>query len=141
VTTDAAARPLPQPDVLTRPFWEACRRHELEVSACSTCGHLFLPPGPRCPRCWSTQLAPRTVSGEGRVYSFAVYRRSYHPALPAPYVVALVELDEGPRLISNVVGCAPEEVRIDMPVRVRFEEVGEFTLPHFEAAAPRGDPS
>jgi uncharacterized OB-fold protein len=129
---DSPAPPLPQPDALTHPFWEACRRRVLEVSCCGDCGHLFLPPGPRCPRCWSAELAPRSVSGKGRVYSFAVYRRSYHPALRAPYVVALVELDEGPRLISNLVGCAPEEVRIDMPVRVRFEEIGDFTLPRFE---------
>ncbi len=66
------------------------------------------------------------------MYSFCVYRRSYHPALPAPYVVALVELAEGPRMISNIVGCAPEEVRIEMPVRVRFEDVADFALPRFE---------
>jgi uncharacterized OB-fold protein len=69
------------------------------------------------------------------VWSFAVYRRAYHPALPAPYVVALVELEEGARLVSNVVGCAPEEVLVDMPVRVRFDDVGEFTLPRFEPHA------
>ena len=123
--------PLPQPDALTAPFWEACRRKVLEVSACEDCGHLFLPPGPCCPTCWSTQLAARPVSGRGRVFSFAVYRRTYHPATPAPYVVALVELDEGPRLISNIVGCAPEEVAVDMPVEVRFEEADDFTLPRF----------
>jgi hypothetical protein len=72
------------------------------------------------------------------VWSFAVYRRSYHPAIPAPYVVALVELEEGPRLLSNVVGCAPEEVEVEMPVRVRFDDVGGFTLPRFEPAAGEG---
>lgn len=128
--------PLPQPDALTTPFWDACRRGALEVSACEDCGHLFLPPGPCCPTCWSTQLAARPVSGLGRVFSFGVYRRTYHPGMPAPYVVALVELDEGPRLISNVVGCAPEEVVVDMPVKLRFEEAGDFTLPRF---APAGD--
>jgi uncharacterized OB-fold protein len=66
------------------------------------------------------------------VETFAVYRRTYHPAIPAPYVVAVVALREGPRLLSNVIGCAPEDVRVDMPVRVRFEEAGEFTLPRFE---------
>ena len=66
--------------------------------------------------------------GRGRVFSFVVYRRTYHPGMPAPYVVALVELDEGPRLISNIVGCEPEEVAIDMPVEVRFEEAGDFKL-------------
>jgi uncharacterized OB-fold protein len=65
------------------------------------------------------------------VFSFAVYRRTYHPGMPAPYVVALVELDEGPRLITNIVGCAPEQVAVDMPVQLRFEEAGDFTLPRF----------
>jgi uncharacterized OB-fold protein len=111
------------------------------VSACGDCGHPFLPPGPRCPRCWSTQLHQRAVSGEGSVFSFAVYRRTYHPAVPAPYVVALVELAEGPRLISNVVGCAPEAVRVDMSVRVRFDDVGDFTLPRFEPAGSQGEVS
>jgi len=132
VSADLNQPPLPQPDALTQPFWEACRRRVLEAPACQACGHLFLPPGPRCPRCWSARLATRTLSGEGSVFSFAVYRRSYHPSLPAPYTVALIELREGPRLISNVVGCAPEELRIGMPVRVRFDDLGEFTLPRFE---------
>jgi uncharacterized OB-fold protein len=66
------------------------------------------------------------------VETFAVYRRTYHPARPAPYVVALIQLCEGPRLISNVVGCTPEEVTIGMHVRVRFEDAGDLTLPRFE---------
>jgi hypothetical protein len=70
------------------------------------------------------------------VFSFVVYRRTYHRGMPAPYVVALVELDEGPRLISNIVGCAPEDVAIDMPVEVRFEAAGDFLLPRF---AKRGE--
>ena len=123
--------PRPQPDAVTAPFWDACRRGVLEVSECEDCGHLFLPFGPCCPSCWSTQLATRPVSGLGRVFSFVVYRRTYHPGMPAPYVVALVELDEGPRLISNIVGCAPENVAIDMPVEVRFEASGDFKLPRF----------
>jgi uncharacterized OB-fold protein len=77
-------------------------------------------------------LSTRVVSGRGRVFSYVVYRRTYHPGLPAPYVVGLIELEEGPRLISNVVGCEPEEVEIDMPVRLRFEAAGDFMLPRFE---------
>ena len=126
--------PLPRPDALTAPFWAACRRGVLEVPTCTSCGHHFLPPGPCCPRCWSALLEPRAVSGRGRIASFVVYRRTYHPGMPAPYVVALVELDEGPRLISNVVGCAPEDVVIDMPVQVHFEQVDEFGIPRFEPA-------
>jgi hypothetical protein len=136
-----ALPPLPQPDAHTAAFWNACRRDELVVWRCVGCEHLFLPPGPCCPRCWSPGVAPRAVSGNGRVYSFCVYRRSYHPAVPAPYVVALVQLAEGPRMISNVVGCAPEEVRVDMPVRVRFDAVGEFSLPKFEPLGTGGEGS
>ena len=126
--------PLPSPDALTRPFWDACRRGVLEVSGCRGCGHRFLPAAPCCPRCWSDEVTPSGVSGRGRVFSFAVYRRTYHPGMPAPYVVALIELDEGPRLVSNVVGCEPEEVDVDMPVRVVFEEVENFMLPRFAPA-------
>jgi uncharacterized OB-fold protein len=132
VSSDAPAPSLPQPDPLTRPFWDACRRRSLEVQSCAVCECLFLPPGPRCPRCWSDRFSARSVSGEGTVETFAVYRRTYHPARPAPYVVALIQLREGPRLISNVVGCRPEEVAIGMRVRVRFEDVGDLTLPQFE---------
>ena len=70
--------------------------------------------------------------------TFGVYRRTYHPARPAPYVVALIELHEGPRLVSNVVGCSPEEVTIGMSVRVRFEDLGELTLPCFEPSEEEG---
>ncbi|MDP3936910.1 MAG: OB-fold domain-containing protein [Deltaproteobacteria bacterium] len=138
---DATTPPLPEPDALTRRFWEACRQGRLDLCACESCGHLFLPPGPCCPRCWAMRITTRTASGEGAVRTFAVYRRTYHPGLPQPYVVAVIELREGPRLVSNVVGCAPERVRIDMPVRARFENVGEFTLPRFEPAGPEKEPS
>lgn len=129
---DTNTPPSPEPDTLTRPFWEACRQGRLEFCACESCAHLFLPPGPRCPRCWSGRIATRAASGDGTVQTFVVYRRTYHPALPAPYVVAVIELREGPRLVSNVIGCAPEDVHIGLPVRVRFENVGDFTLPRFE---------
>jgi len=141
MTMADAPPPLPSPDALTALFWDACWSERLEVSACEDCGHRFLPPGPCCPRCWSTQVAPKQVSGRGRVESFAVYRRTYQPGMPAPYVVALIELEEGPRLISNVVACAPEEVAIDMPVEVRFERVGDFALPRFAPLQRGGEGS
>jgi hypothetical protein len=79
------------------------------------------------------------VSGRGSIFSYVVYRRTYHQGIPAPYVVALIELDEGPRLISNVVGCAPEGVEIDMPVQLRFEPAGDFLLPRFEPCSARDE--
>lgn len=133
----ASAFPFPQPTPHTRPFWDACRRDVLEACACQACGHLFLPGGPCCPRCWAAELEWRPVSGQGEVFSYAVYRHRYHPALEVPYVVGLIQLAEGPRLLSNVVGCAPECVRIGLPVRVRFDRIGDFVLPRFiPAAAP-----
>lgn len=125
-------RPVPRPDTHTSAFWDACRRGVLEVAACGECQHPFLPAGPCCPRCWSPRIVQRRVSGNGEVFTYAIYRRTYHPALPAPYVVALIQLEEGPRLLSNVVGCEPQEVSIGMSVEVCFEAVGELTLPLFQ---------
>jgi uncharacterized OB-fold protein len=136
-----ARPPLSRPDALTTSFWNACRRGALEISVCVDCGHRFLPPGPCCPRCWSPRLASQRVSGRGRVDSFAVYRRTYQPGMPAPYVVALIELDEGPRLISNVVGCEPEEVTVDLRVELRFEAAGDFALPRFAPISGEGTKS
>jgi hypothetical protein len=133
--SDKNAFPLPQPTGFTQPFWDACQNRELMAFACAQCGHLFLPGGPNCPKCWSTDLATKPVSGDGQVFSFVVYRHTYHPAIPAPYVVALIELKEGPRLVSNVVGCRPEDVTIGMPVRVEFQVEDGFVLPRFSPLA------
>jgi uncharacterized OB-fold protein len=77
------------------------------------------------------------VSGRGKVYSFVTFHRVYHPGFEGdvPYVVALIELEEGPRLLSNVIGVAPEDVRCEMPVEVVFEDVGEATIPKFRPRA------
>lgn len=130
------AYPLPRPTAFTQPFWNACQNRELAVFACAHCSHLFLPGGPNCPKCWSADLSTQPVSGLGEVFSFVIYRRTYHRAIPAPYVVALIELEEGPRLISNIVGCAPQDVEIGMPVRVTFEAEGDFMLPRFTPRKP-----
>lgn len=123
--------PVPEPTEFTRGFWDACQEKKLIVHVCNDCGHRFLPGAPNCPECWSAAISLQSVSGQGQIFSFAVYRRTYHPAIPAPYVVALIELVEGPRLVSNVVGCSPEEVEIGMPVEVLFEAEDGFMLPRF----------
>lgn len=133
--SDDISFPLPEPNHYTQPFWDACQRGALEVPACASCGKLFLPNGPVCPECWSTDIGVKPVSGNGEVFTFTVYRHSYHPALKIPYVVALIELEEGPRLISNIVSCAPENVEIGMAVRVQFEREGDFVLPRFAPIA------
>lgn len=113
------------------PFWQACRAGRLEAAQCRACGHVFLPPGPVCPRCWSDDLGARALSGTGRVATFTVYRQSYHRDFPAPYVLALIALAEGPRMISNIIGCAPEAVHVGMAVAVRFVPRGDLVLPLF----------
>jgi uncharacterized OB-fold protein len=128
-----ASRPVPQPDDVTRPFWDACRRRLLCFQRCVVCGHRWLPASVVCPRCWSAETEWVPASGDGTVFSFAVYRRAYHPAFEAllPYVVAVIELAEGPRLLSNVIGGAPEGVHVGMEVRLDFIEVGAAVLPVF----------
>ena len=128
--------PLPQTSQFTAQFWDGCQRQVLEVPQCQSCNHLFLPGGPVCPKCWSRKLGSRLASGRGSVFSYVVYHRSYHPAIPAPYVVAIIELVEGVRLVSNIIGCTPKSVSIGMAVQVVFEKVGaaesDFMLPKFK---------
>ena len=122
---------------LTRPYWDAAREGRLVVQECRECGRLTHPPLPACPDCHSTELGWREVSGAGAVYTYTVVRHPTHFAFAGqiPYVIALVELAEGPRLITGITGCPPDEVRVGMPVRAVFREVTEgVTLPYFEPA-------
>lgn len=128
------SKPLPVPSPLSEPFWSACRRHELQVQRCRACGALRFPPALLCPECLSADCEWQRMSGRGKVFSFVVYRRLYNPAFEAdlPYTVAVVELEEGARILSNVVGVPPEQVTCGMPVEVVFEDVTpEVTLPKF----------
>ena len=118
-------KPLPHPTPLTEPFWDGVREHKLLVQKCDGCAALRQIPKPWCPDCLSQDFTWTQLSGNGQVYSYTVMHRA--PAtsfqLDLPYVVALVELDEGVRMISNMVGCAPDQVRIGMPVKVVFEDI------------------
>lgn len=122
---------------LTRPYWEAARDGRLVIQRCDSCGASWHPPLPACPRCHGTGLGWRDVCGDGTVYSCTVVRHATHVALAdkIPYVIAIVELAEGPRVVANVTGCPPEDVRVGMPVRLRFTQVtDEITLPVFQPA-------
>lgn len=130
-------RPLPVPDHDTRLYWEATRRHELVIQRCRSCGEHYFYPRPHCPLCLSERTAWVPASGRGTVYAFTVVHRPPGPGFAerGPYVVALVDLAEGPRMMSNVVGCAPEEVHSGMLVHVDFEDVTpEVSLPVFRPA-------
>jgi uncharacterized protein len=133
-------RRLPRPTTESQPFWDALARHELVVQRCGSCGRFFFPPSNRCQHCWSDDVAWEPVSGRGRLYSFTVFHRAYAAELAdqLPYVVGVVELDEGPRLITNVVGCAPGDVRVDLPVEVVFDDLTDEVTLH--AFRPRAEP-
>jgi len=143
---DPTARPLPLPDEVSRPFWEACARRELRMQRCRDCGRLRYTPRVLCPSCRSACCEWVPVSGRGVIYSRVV---CHPPVLPAfqervPYAVVLVELDEDPslRLVGNLLDCPPDRIRIGSPVRVDLEEVGEgILLPQWRLAEPGGDPS
>jgi uncharacterized OB-fold protein len=142
-TSPAAARILPPVSDLTSPYWDAARREELVVQFCGHCSHRPFPPRTQCPHCGAGDLEWRPVAGTGTVYSFTVAHRPPHPVFTGqcPLVIAIVELTEGPRLMSNVVNCDPAEVQVGMAVKVAFEEVddSDILLPVFvpePASAP-----
>ncbi len=125
--TPAYAKPIPVPSHESRPFWEALRDHKLTMPKCGRCGHRWFPPTLFCPKCRSASVAWEPVSGRGRVFSFVNFHRTYHKGFAdeRPYCVAVIALEEGPRLISSVVGIAPEDVRCDMAVEVVFDDITE----------------
>lgn len=139
--SSSTTAPVPRPalwGVLYRssgPFWEGLAEHELRLQRCSGCGRWLVPPRPMCPSCNETESEWVAVSGRGTVHSWVTYAESPHPAFPSPHTVVLVELDEGPRLVSNVVGIAADALEVGMAVSVVFEEVeDDFTLFKFQAA-------
>ncbi|MCG5214354.1 bifunctional MaoC family dehydratase N-terminal/OB-fold nucleic acid binding domain-containing protein [Streptosporangium soli] len=111
-------------------FWEGVRKGELRIQRCADCGELRHPPGPLCPKCRSVARTHVVACGEGEVFSFIVHHNPPVPGLETPFVVAVVQLPEGVRIVGNVVNCLTEEVSIGMPVRVRFVQMDdELTLP------------
>jgi uncharacterized protein len=121
---DPSKKPAPRPSPESARYWQAAREHRLEIQRCKACGRFWFPPSQSCPHCLAADFAWTPVSGLGKVFSFVTYHRVYHPAFAneVPYVVALVELAEGPRLLTNIVGVAPDAVTCDMPVQVTFDD-------------------
>lgn len=128
---------MPYPSPLTEPFWAACRRHELMVQRCEACGALAFYPRSTCPACGATTLTWQQVSGRGSLYTFTVARRATHRRLVerVPYVIAVVELDEGPHLTSTVVDADVDDLRIGVRLAVDFEDHEEISIPVFRLAA------
>ena len=128
------AKPLPDITDANRGFWDAARRHELHMQQCDDCGHIRYPVAAICPECLSGDFHWRRLSGRGTVFSYVVFHQVYHPGFKdeVPYNVALIQLEEGPRMFSNVVGVANDAVSVGDAVEVTFETVTEdVTLPRF----------
>jgi uncharacterized OB-fold protein len=133
--------PMPQPDEITQPFWDAARCERLVIMRCDDCGTYTHPPLPQCGKCASPRMTWQPVSGKGTVYGHTVVREARVPGLEGPQAIGCtaVELVEQPRLLvfANILDAEPGEVKIGEKVAVAFEEVGEFVLPQFVRAGGR----
>ncbi len=130
-----ASIPVPRKYLDFQGFWEGADQGKLMLQKCGDCGEFRHIPKPMCPECHSVEKEWTQVSGKGTVYSWVTYNESPHPAFKAPYSVVLVELEEGMRIVSNLVDVKSDEIEIGMPVEVTFDEVAEgVTLPKFKKA-------
>jgi uncharacterized protein len=136
-SVEAPRKPVPQPDDVSRPFFEGALRGELMIQQCDAC-KAFLAPGSRlCTECLNESLTWTKASGKATLFTFAVMHQKYHPGFfdELPYNISVVQLAEGPRLNTNVVGVANEDLKVGMPLIVTFEDVGEgVALPKFRPA-------
>ena len=136
MTDNGYSKPLPRPDPVTQPFWDSVKAHAMSIQRCSACRRYVFYPRMHCPACFGRDLAWMPVSGRGVVHAFTVVHYHSTPAFRAdtPYVVALIELDEGVRMMSNLVDVTPDpqHVRVGLPVEVVYDDVtSEIALPKF----------
>lgn len=134
------ARNLPVPTPETEHFWEGCRSGELRLQRCRACRKNYFPPRPFCPGCASRDVEVFAASGSATLYSYVINHRPRPDMGTAPHAIAVVELEEGLRLMTNIVNCpqTPEALQLDMPLRVFFQKESDtITLPLFE---PAGEP-
>ncbi len=128
-------KPLPQSTPWSKPFWDGCKKKKLLIQQCKSCKKYIFYPKLFCPFCLSPDLAWVEAAGGGKIYSYTIVH-SYQPSEfseDVPYVVAVIELDEGVQMMSNIVECKPDEVRCDMKVEVVFDNVNEKVfLPKFK---------
>jgi uncharacterized protein len=134
-------RPLPTPMTPeAKPYWDGLKDEKLMLPKCEDCGKAFFYPRIACPHCHSRNVGWTQASGKGKLYSFEIAYRSLNPAfkIEPPYVLAMIELEEGPRMMSNLINveATPEALKIDMPVEVVFEKQNDdVTIPLFQPAS------
>jgi uncharacterized OB-fold protein len=126
--------PVPTVTPLSKLYWEGLQEGRLRFQRCGACGHAWLPPRAECPECWKAGWDWVTASGRGSVVSWVIYHHAYHPAFQErlPYNVTLVEIEEGPRLITNVVNLRDRQLAIALPVRLRVENEHGVAVARFE---------
>ena len=134
----APRRPLPQPTPETQHFWDGTRERELRLQRCDACGLVYFPPRPFCRSCASRSVSVFAASGRGKLYSYVISHRAMPgTAFEPPFSIAIVELEEGPRMMTNIVDIeqTPEALQLDMALEVKFEPVSkDITLPLFRPA-------
>jgi len=131
----ARARPIPTPE--TQHFWDGTKAGELRLQRCDACDHVYFPPRPFCPACASRKVSVFPASGKATLYSYVINHRPAAPGFTPPYAIAVVTLEEGPRMMTNIVDCpqTPEALVLDMPLKVTFEKLDDaITLPLFAPA-------
>jgi uncharacterized OB-fold protein len=129
---------LPAPEAETQPFWDAARERRLLIKRCADCGAAHFYPRPFCPRCWCEQVSWEDASGAATLYTYSTVHVNDLPPFPerVPYVAAIVELVEGPRMMTNVVDCEPERIEVGMSLQVTYRDLDdEFTIPVFAPTA------
>lgn len=129
-------KPLPIPNGETQPFWDSLKQHAMQLPFCRKCGKAHFYPRPFCPHCFSWDIEWRKASGRGKLYTYAIQHRPQAPGFQeeVPYITAIVELDEGPRMMTNLVEVEPEPAKLkcDAPVEVVYDDVTDaVTLPKF----------
>ena len=142
IEAEKALRPRPAVNLDNRFWWDAAKEHRLVIQRCASCKTLRHPPGPCCPECRSFDWDAVEASGRATLYSYVVAHHPRHPAFDYPLLVAVVDLEEGTRLITNLVGVLPEDVRIGMPLELEWLDADpHLTLPVFRPAAGAADPA
>ncbi|MBW2228746.1 MAG: OB-fold domain-containing protein [Deltaproteobacteria bacterium] len=139
----APKRPLPQPTPETAHFWNGTLEGELRLQRCTSCEESYFPPRPFCPSCGTRDVEVYPASGRARLYSYVINHRAM-PGFESPYAIAVVELEEGPRMMTNIVECpqTPEALVLDMELEVAFQTMSdEITLPLFKPRSPAAETS
>ena len=129
-------RVIPTPTPETKHYWEGAKDGKLILQKCNDCSDNYFPPRPFCPKCGSRSVQEFQASGKGSLYSYVINHLP-SPGFTPPFAIAVVELEEGPRLMSNIVECeqTPEALELDMPLEVTFEKLNDdITLPQFKPA-------